>query len=269
MILKRATKVLLTSLMVCLFALPASAHFQMLYTPESALNKGGNLDFKLVFTHPFEAGHTMTMGQPESLYVVHKGNKTDLIKEINPIIWTSLTNSGKAYNLKYRLKGMGDYVFCFVPSPYFEAQEDAYIQQMTKVIVNVAGIPTDWDSEMGLPAEIVPLDKPYALWTGNVFRGIVKSEGKSVPYAEIEVEYLNHEPIMNENKFAKEAHVEAPQDAFVTMTIKADEKGCFTFGIPRSGWWGFAALGVGPKTTHQDKELSQDAIIWVQARDMK
>ena len=102
---------------------------------------------------------------------------------------------------------------------------------------DTGGFPTDWDSEIGLPAEIVPLDKPYALWTGNVFRGIVKGGGKPVPYAEIEVEYMNPRPLTDKNAFAKEASVEAPQDAFVTMTIKANVNGEFSFGIPRAGWW--------------------------------
>jgi len=164
---------------------------------------------------------------------------------------------------------MGDNVFCLVPSPYYEAEEEIYIQQMTKMVVNTAGFPTDWDAEVGFPAEIVPLDKPYGLWTGNVFRGIVKSDGKPVPNAEIEVEYMNHRPLPSHNAFAEKAEVEAPQDAFVTLTIKADADGEFAFGIPKSGWWGFCALGVGPEDEHLGKALSQDAVIWVQARDMK
>ena len=55
----------------------------------------------------------------------------------------------------------------------------------------------------------------------------------------------------------------------VTQTIVTDEKGAFTFGLPRAGWWGFAALGVGPQKEYNGKELSQDAVIWVQAVDMK
>ncbi len=252
-----------------LMSLPAQAHFQTIYTPESALNKGGPIDLKLFFTHPFDAGHTMDMGQPEEFFVVRKGRKTDLLDTLKATTWTSLSNSGKAYETSYRLRGMGDNVFCLVPAPYFESKEDAYIQQITKVVVNTAGFPTDWDSEIGLPTEIVPLDKPYALWTGNVFRGIVKSAGKPVPYAEIEVEYLNHEPLMDKNAFAKQAKVNAPQDSFVTMTIKANVNGEFTFGLPKAGWWGFCALGTGPDTEFKGKELSQDAVIWVQARDMK
>jgi cobalt/nickel transport protein len=248
---------------------PAQAHFQMIYTPESALEKSEEIDLKLVFTHPFEAGHTMDMGTPEAFFVIRKGRKTDLSGALKPITWASLTNSGKAYETAYKLRGMGDNVFCLVPAPYYEEEEEVYIQQITKMIVNTAGFPTDWGQAAGLPTEILPLDKPYALWTGNVFRGIVMSEGEPVSHAEIEVEYLNHEPLTDKNAFAKRAEVEAPQDAFVTMTIKANVNGEFSFGIPRAGWWGFCALGVGPQDSYKGKELSQDAVIWVQARDMK
>jgi cobalt/nickel transport protein len=261
--------IIVSALLVLCAAAPAMAHFQMIYTPEAALERAAAIDLKLVFTHPFEAGHTMDMGKPEQFFVVRKGKKTDLIDTLKPITWTSLTNSGKAYETSYKLRGMGDNVFCLVPAPYYEEEEDCYIQQITKAVVNTAGFPTDWDGEVGLPAEIVPLDKPYALWTGNVFRGIVKGDGKPVPYAEIEVEYLNHPPLMDKNAFSKEGMVEAPQDAFVTMTIKANVNGEFSFGIPRAGWWGFCALGAGPAKEHQGKELSQDAVIWVQAVDMK
>lgn len=260
--------VALASLLV-LCAVPAMAHFQMLYTPETALEKGGEIPLKIVFTHPFEAGHTMDMDMPEKFVVVHKGETTDLLKTLKPIKWKSLTNEGKAFETTYALRGMGDWVFALSPAPYFEANEDAYIQQFTKMVVNAVGAPTDWDEELGLPAEIVPLDKPYGQWAGNVFRGIVKGDGKPVPFAEIEVEFLNHQPDMKANSFAAKAEVETPQDAFVTQTIKADANGQFVYAMPREGWWGFAALGVGPEDKFKDKELSQDAVIWVQTKAMK
>lgn len=267
--MKKAILVLVGLVASVLVSAPAFAHFQMVYTPEAAMEKGEKIDLKLVFTHPFEAGHTMDMGTPQEFFVVHKEKKKDLLGTLKPITWKSLTNKGKAYETSYKLRGMGDWVFCLTPAPYYEGEEDTYIQQITKVIVNVAGLPTDWDAEIGLPAEIVPLDKPYALWTGNVFRGIVLSKGKPVPFAEIEVEYMNHMPLMDKNAFAETANVEAPQDAFVTMTIKANASGEFSFGIPKAGWWGFCALGAGPDTEFNGKELSQDAVIWVKAVDMK
>ena len=257
-------------------SVPVYAHFQMIYSPDS-VPKSKKINLKLVFTHPFEAGHTMDIGKDENGKIhppiafgeMHKGKKKDLLNKLTPITFTSLTNSGRAFEANVRLKGMGDHIFYFVPAPYYEKSEDIYIQHCTKVIFNVAGAPTDWDQPVGdpLPVEILPLDKPYALWTGNVFRGIVTCKGKPVSYAEIEVEYLNHD--VAGNAFAKEAKVEAPHDALVTMTIKADVNGVFAFGIPRAGWWGFAALGAGGDLKHNGKELSQDAVIWVQALDMK
>ncbi len=267
--MKNIRRITLLSLAVLFAAAaPALAHFQMLYTPATIVDKGGEVPLKLVFTHPFEAGHTMDMDKPLEFYVVNKEKKTDLLETLKPITWKGLENSGKGFETSYKLKGMGDYVFCLVPAPYYEKGEDCYIQQFTKMIVNNGSLPTDWDADIGLKAEIVPLDKPYVLWTGNVFRGVVKSEGKPVPFAEVEVEYLNHKPDMKKNAFAKEAAAKAPHDAFVTMTIKADANGVFTFGLPKAGWWGFAGMGVGPEDKFNDKELSQDAVIWVQVIDM-
>ncbi|WP_278976371.1 hypothetical protein [Oligella urethralis] len=54
----------------------------------------------------------------------------------------------------------------------------------------------------------------------------------------------------------------------MTLVLKADSQGVFNFAIPKAGWWGFAALGVGPDDSYEGKELSQDAVIWVQAKAM-
>ncbi|MFP4483163.1 MAG: DUF4198 domain-containing protein [Thermovirgaceae bacterium] len=247
----------------------AWAHFQMAYTPSVSAKPGETLNLKLVFTHPFDAGHTMDMGIPKAFFVEHKGKRTDLSDSLKKIIWKSQSNSGTAYEADYKVRTMGDYVFCLEPEPYFEKNEDSYIQQFTKSYVNVAGMATDWDREIGMPAEIIPLDKPYGVWAGSTFRGVVMGGGKPVPHAEIEVEFLNHEPVMEKNAFAEQAAMEAPVSFMEVLTIKANEKGEFVFGIPREGWWGFAALGVGPETEYKGKGLSQDGVIWVYAHGMK
>lgn len=260
-----------------IMATSALAHFQMVYTPNMALEKGKTIELRHVFTHPFADEHTMDMGKQhdskelapiEEFYVINKGKKTDLLKTLNTITFKGHHNSGAAFASKYKARKMGDHILVMKPAPYYEANEDAYIQQITKTIVNVAGAPTDWDVELGLKAEIVPLTKPYAIWEGGSFTGIVKAKGKIVPYAEIEVEYLNRDVDLKANAMGK-AYVEAPQDAFVTMTIKANKDGEFTFAIPRAGFWGFCALGAGVDKEYKGKELSQDAVIWVEAKSMK
>lgn len=261
-------KILISSIAATVLSTSAFAHFQMLYTDNMALPKGKTVELTQVFTHPFADEHTMDMAGVEEFYVINKGKKKDLMKSLNSITFQGNYNKAKAYESKYKARRMGDHILVLKPKPYYEKNEDAYIQQITKTIINVAGTPTDWDSELGLKAEIVPLTKPYAIWEGGSFTGIVKSKGKIVPYAEIEVEYLNREVDTKNNKMGKD-RVTAPQDSFVTMTIKANKDGEFTFAIPKAGQWGFCALGVGPDKEYKGKELSQDAVIWVEAKPMK
>ena len=276
--MKRTVMSLFGMLAVIAMSVPAFAHFQMIYTPEIALEKGQAVDLSLVFTHPFEAGHTMDMGTPQEFYVLAqrgeeaKPKKTDLKEFLKPITWVSLTNSGKAFEAKLPKKitrSMGDYTFVLKPAPYYESEEDIYIQQVTKMVLNVGGLPGNWNTPAGLPTEIVPMDKPYANWVGGVFRGVVLANGKPVPNAELEIEYMNHMPDMKGKMFAKKAEVEAPQDSFVTMGIRTNDRGEFTIGLPKAGWWGICALGTGPDTEFKGKELSQDAVLWVKAVDMK
>ncbi|TEW56541.1 DUF4198 domain-containing protein [Psychromonas sp. RZ22] len=249
----------------CLLSFSANAHFQMLYTPHLLHEKGGPISFKMPFTHPAASGHVMTVDKPEAFYVINKGKKTDLLKTISDIEWQSSVDKGHAYQAETRLRGLGDYAFIVQPSPYFEEEEDIYIQQITKTIVNVGNLPTDWNHDLGLTAEIVPLTKPYAIYEGGIFSGIVKSNGKPVPFAAIEVEFMNYQPDMKNNRFAKEPTMTPPSDIFVTQTIYADANGTFHFSLLKAGHWGFAALGVGEQKTYKGKELSQDAVIWVQA----
>ena len=105
------------------------------------------------------------------------------------------------------------------------------IVHYTKVVIDVLGAEKGWDALVGLPVEIEPLVRPYGLWTGNTFRGIVRYHGKPVPFARVEVEYYN-----------EGRRVKPPRDAFVTQVIKTDPNGVFSYTMPRAGWWGFAAL---------------------------
>ena len=136
------------------------------------------------------------------------------------------------------------------------------IVHYTKVVVNAMGMEEGWDEMAGFPVEIEPLVRPYGLWKGNAFRGIVKQNGKPVPFAEIEVEYLNTDKA-----------VKTPSDPFITQVIKADANGAFTYVMPRAGWWAFAALIDGDElmTNPAGKKVPVElgALMWVKTVDMK
>ncbi len=157
--------------------------------------------------------------------------------------------------LDYPLERPGTYVFAMEPQPYWEPAEDSFIVHYTKTYVSAFDDDEGWDTELGLRTEIVPLSKPFGLWEGNVFQGIVKLEGEAVPYAEVEVEYYN-----------EDGDAEAPSDLMITQTVKADGNGVFTYAAPKDGWWGFAALNTAPETmAHEgaDKAVELGAVIWV------
>ncbi len=254
-----------TTAALAILAAPASAHFQLVYTPDSNLERAGDVPLKLLFWHPMDNGHVMDMGEPEQFFVRFRDERTDLKPALSPIVFAGLENDGQAFRAEAPLQRAGDYTFVVVPEPYYEESEDIFIQQITKNIVNRGGLPTDWMKPVGLPAEIVPLNKPYGAIAGSTFSGVVLSSGEPVAGAEIEIEYLAAEPDLENNRPASDTAAAVPGGAIVAIT---EEDGSFTFGIPKAGHWGFAALGVGPATEHAGKELSQDAVLWVYAHEL-
>lgn len=259
-------------------AAPAHPHFQIVYTPDLAPPRGQASPFVLAFSHPVHGGPNMDMGAPGAFYVLSQRGEeapvitTDLMDYLEPVTWRAAGNSSKAFraNLPRSVtRSLGDYVFVLEPAPYYESGEDKYIQQFTKTIMNIGGLPAHWSRPVGLPAEIIPLDKPYANWTGGVFRGVVHADGQPVPDAELEVEYINYAIDLDKPGFAGQAMVELPQQSFGTMGIRTNARGEFTIGLPRAGWWGICALNVGPVNRHAGKPLSQDAVLWIQVRDMR
>ena len=238
----------------------ARGHFLVLIPSADvvAAKQGKTVDLKILFTHPMQQGPVMEMGRPKQFGVLVGGKKIDLGDRLVPA-----TLDGKTtYRCRARLSRPGDYVFFIEPAPYWEPLERKMIVHYTKVVVDYMGAEEGWDAMVGFPVEIEPLVRPFGLWTGNTFRGIVKRGGKPVPWAEVEVEYYN-----------EGGRVTPPNDAFLTQVIKADAAGVFSYTMPRAGWWGFAALVDGlqkmknPEGQMVDVELG--GLMWVKTVDMK
>lgn len=239
-------------------AVVALGHFQVLVpSSEFAGVDSKTVDLEIVFTHPMSNGPVMDMGKPSEFGVLVNGVKTDLTSVLR-----KREVSGKsAYTASYKVKRPGDHVFYIAPAPYWEPAEEKMIIHYTKVVVDAFGGEDGWDAMVGFPVEIKPLVRPYGLWTGNVFRGIVMRDGKAVPYAEIEVEYLN-----------KEGKVAIPEDAFETQVIKSDANGVFCYAMPREGWWAFAALLDGGKMENprgKEVDVELGGLMWVRCRNME
>lgn len=256
----------LTALAALLAPAAASAHFLLVHSGDAMIERPGPRPVKLIFWHPFENGHAMELEKPQAFYMIHNSARTDLLDSLAPITFDGPDNSAAAFQGQIPVRRSGDYVLAVEPAPYYEGSEDIYIQQFTKIVLNRSGLPTDWDQPAGLPTEIMPLNKPYNLLAGSSFTGRVMTGGQPVAGAEIEIEYMAAEPLLEGTGAAQPVTSPPPGGAVVALS---DDDGYFTFGIPRAGWWGFAALGVGSVTEHDGKELSQDAVLWVQAHELE
>jgi cobalt/nickel transport protein len=253
--------------MLALFGLAvsqsASAHFQMIIPSDDMVSQdeSRNLGLDIRFWHPFE-GHGMDMVKPARFGVLAGGEKTSLLDKLKPVkIKDRLGHMKDAFKLKYTFKRPGDHIFYIEPKPYWEPAEESFIIHYTKVVVNAFGLEEGWDQEVGLKTEIVPLTRPYGLYAGNVFQGIVKVKGKPAPFTEVEVEYYN-----------EDGKLKAPTDTMITQVVKADANGVFTYAMPRAGWWGFAALNEDDHTLKHDGKdypIEIGALLWVKTHDMK
>lgn len=249
---------MMTALFLSLCTCNAMAHFGMVIPSDSMVMQGDSRDISLQvsFSHPMETAG-MDMEKPIKCAVVRDGQETSLLDKLQE----TRVMDHKAWTLGYKINRPGLYTFYVEPQPYWEPSEDCYIVHYTKTMVAAFGEDEGWDGELGLKTEIAPLAKPFGLYAGNVFQGIVKLDGKPVPYAEVEVEFYN-----------RDKKAVAPTDYMVTQTVKTDVNGVFTYAVPRAGWWGFAALNTADekiKFQGEEKDVEIGAVLWVQFHEWR
>jgi cobalt/nickel transport protein len=234
----------------------ALAHFGMLIPSKATVSQGDSktLNLQLSFSHPMEMVG-MEMVKPKAFGVMAGDSKEDLLAALKP----AMVMDKGAWTASYPLKKPGVYTFHMEPDPYWEPAEDSFIVHYTKVVVPAFGDEEGWDKEVGHKIEIVPLTRPFGLYAGNVFQGIVMLDGKKMPYAEVEIEFYN-----------QEKKAEAPTEYVVTQVVKSDRNGVFTYAAPKAGWWGFAALTTADfklKKDGKDKAVEIGGVIWVYFHD--
>ena len=246
-------KFLISTLIV--FTSILSAHFQTLIPQNDVVTNNKKQKMTLSFMHPYEQSY-MQMQKPNYFGYFLDGKKINLTNNLK----MKKIDGFKTWQCEEKLKEIGDYQFFVDPKPYFEPSEGKFIRHLTKIIIDAHNAGEGWDKPIGLKAEIVPLTRPYSLYTGNIFSAKVLYKGKIVPDAYIEVEYFNP------------SKIKAPTDGHVTQVVKADSNGIFHFVMPKTGWWGFAALiddDVTIKKGSIEYPVELGALIWIKTYEMK
>ncbi|OPX37906.1 MAG: ATP-dependent DNA ligase [Desulfobacteraceae bacterium 4484_190.3] len=226
------------------FGSTAFAHFGMIIPSDTMVMQGDKRVVKVVasFSHPFE-GNGMELAKPVQFGVMTRGKKQGLLSQLKEI----KVFGHKAWELDYRVKRPGVYAFYLEPKPYWEPAEDKYIVHYTKTIISAFGDEEGWDEPVGLKTEIVSLTRPFGLYAGNVFQGVVLLDGKPAPYSEVEVEYYN-----------KDGRAKAPTDYMVTQVIGGRNKCTRKRSGRQAGKLPVALLlGVQPGTNKGSVELKK------------
>ncbi|CZE50142.1 DUF4198 domain-containing protein [Campylobacter geochelonis] len=236
------------------FVVGANAHFQMLIPSNSVIEDGANnkeiLTYK--FAHPFE-NHLMNMDKPNEVGVFVDGKK-ELISDLS----AKKDGEFSYYQATYQIQKPGIYQFYIDPKPYFEPAEDVFIRHITKTIVDAYGVGEGWEKPVGLKAEIAALTRPYGLYAGNIFSGVVLYKGKPSSNTIVEVELYNT------------TGLKAPSEAYVTQQVMTNKNGEFSFAMPKAGWWGFAALIEDDETIQKDGKnypIELGAVLWVEVKN--
>lgn len=253
----RTTTAFVSAVVTAMVVTPgtARAHFLELLPSADVSMDGSAIALSLVFTHPMARGPVMDLARPKRVGVAVGETTQDLTAAL---VAAPIEGRG-AWRLTHRLVEPGVARFFVEPQPYWEPAEKKWIIHYTKVIVDAFASGEGWATPVGLPVEIEPLTRPTGLWTGNLFRGIVRRDGVPVPFAEVEIEWAN------------DGSLAVPDDAFVTQVVRADANGVFAQTLPRAGWWGFAALVDGPAAKGPNGEAAATelgGLLWVRTTDM-
>ena len=94
-----------------------------------------------------------------------------------------------------------------------------------------------------------------------MFKGqVVNNDGKPASGIKVVIEYLNAD--IENSQFSDTLK----ENNKLTMTLYTDTNGYFSFTPVHAGYWGIAALNAGGEKFKNSRGLSQDAVLWIEAK---
>lgn len=170
-----------------------------------------------------------------------------------------LQKNGKISNIKYRSRRIGDtWIVAHIPMTW-STHDSTFTETTVRMIVH-QGLSRGWETPLGLPLEIVPLNQPYGLLPGDSFRMELLHDGEPLVGAKIYAEKYYEKPLQKPY----------PSESLLTRTSRTDRNGIANINLHSPGWW---VLFVLHELDDMEKEgqsgvaTLQDAV-WVYVDDM-
>lgn len=221
------------------------AHHQYLYTDKLDISGEKEINVKLLFGHPGEGKEEGGIDvatvdgkthNAEQAYVIHNGEKKDLLSKVREAKLKTDTNTSRIFELNYGiadgLVGKGNWVFVMIPG---RSTDMGYgFNGSAKLIVTKDGGGSDWNKRLAEGQnEIIPLVNPVGAWKENGFVGqVVDKNGNPVAGSRIDASFLNAKVDSKANIYRGGDHVEKNE-----INIYTDPNGIFHFIPPFEGKW--------------------------------
>jgi len=254
---------------IVLFPVSAIAHTTTLIPH---INKDGQKTVKVLHFHPFTGSNLMgirlgvedskELKGLDSIFVIHEKEKKKLHTVAISDYYTVRGEKRGTYSIPINKKSgffkPGDYIIVVKHKAHWKKHEDLYRQKVAKFCLNYLGVISDWPNRVlkNMP-EIIPLVQPYSVYAGSLFRAeAVNDEGRRIPHAKIQIEYLNYTLGDTELDTTTAGFI---KEEIGDTVIFTDSNGGFSFVPPREGVWTFTLVDGDNNKSIQGKRLEYDS----------
>ena len=203
----------------------------------------------------------------ERVFLMHRNQRLDITHYGKEATFSVAGKNQPGFRIPLSRKSgflaAGDYSLFTVPYPSWSPVEKRYYQNITKILLNRGGFMTGWHKrQLSTMPEIVPLNSPFTLQAGAIFRfTVLGSSGKPIPGAIVHINYFNRKINTEEGIVSVRTHVSPFTSA--STTIISDLNGIGAFTPTREGLWEICAEGIGTIEEYRGQPLTQSAALWL------
>lgn len=226
----------------------AHAHYPLLIGDRSP--NMGQRDGVITFTYGLGELHERVFAKAKTPDWVHGYTFDGITLDLTD----KLKQKGQLTTLKYHSRRVGD-TWIVVHTPMAWSEHDTTFTETTVRTIVHQGLSRGWETPLGLPLEMVPLNQPYGLLPGDTFRVELLHKGKPLSNVKIYAEKYYDPPM-------KKPFID---EVLRTRIARTDSSGIAMITFHSPGWWALFA-------THELDGMKKDGktgianlqdVVWV------
>ncbi|MBQ7585692.1 MAG: DUF4198 domain-containing protein [Desulfovibrionaceae bacterium] len=178
-----------------------------------------------------------------------QAERIDLLGDVEEILYLGQ----RAWGANVGLVHAGMYKFLLETKPWWDPNNEKFVQHFVKSMVPVYGEEVGWSENSGQPFEIIPLSRPFGILAPSEFKAQVLLNGQPLAHTLVNIERINTDG------------QKVPTPWHESIVVKTDLNGYFSFVANKPGWWCCKAKTKGSPLKGPDgqpKNLEIGALFW-------